>query len=207
VILKNKHPELKYLRCDRVDNFVIGDSPDNKRQQARMMKDQNVWVAINGVEYNFVVKEGFVYDMATVPGIATFIKSLSHQHINPNTTLKRQSPIHDAFYIVSGKVKKDNDFLEVYRVNSDGVRFRVEITLSRSQVDWIYYIGLLWEQEELMQSEHNVWGTPSMSEKEMASVYKALKNFGWTKWNKKVAKTIRKISIFIHKIRGFFSKN
>lgn len=206
MLLRNIHPELKFVRCDRVDNFVIGDSPDNKRQQARIMKDQEVVIKINKEDYTFVVKEGFIYDMATVPGIATFIKSLSHQHINPNTTLKRQSPLHDALYIVSGKVTKDNEFLEVYRTNTDGVRFRVEITLSRSQADWIYYIGLLWEQEELLKSEHNVWGTPSMTEKEIASVYKALKAFGWTKWNKKVAMPIRKISIFIHKIRGFFSK-
>lgn len=198
-------PHISYLFCSDLENKVLGD--DKLGHDVFMvMKKQTIRLAIREEVFTFVVQDGFLYDGASVPGIATFLGSIKHYQLDSNSTLKNQSALHDLLYIYRGHIDLDNPYLHVYNNGYIEHNVRVEIKLSRGEVDWIYYLGLEWEQEQLLLDKDNVTKTRSMSVKETWSVYQGLKNFGWTKWNKKVAKVLTRISTHINNIRKFFTK-
>ena len=199
MIKENLFPYITYQGHTELRNKVIGDSPDGK-QQAVLTEDQELKFTLQGVPYKVIMKALFLYDMATVPGIVTFIKSARHHHLNPNTTLKDVSGWHDGSYINTGLITLDTPYIEAYKLVQNKWK-RCTLRISREETDWLYYLGLEWDQDQLLVHPSNVWKSRSMTEKETWGVYKGLKQFGWAKWNKKIAKKITKISRFIHKLR------
>lgn len=199
---KKRFSYIEYIAHTPCRNKVIGDSPDAK-QQAVITEKQEMLVTIRGVMYKIVLTPGFVYDMATVPGIVTFIKSIKHHHLNPNTTLKHVSSFHDLFYVLKGILDAIGRYYKLYRM-ADGGFVGTTLTLTRAEIDWIYYLGLEYDQVKLIQDPDNIHGTRSMTEEETWDVYRGLVTFGRFKWNKNADRIIKGISSGIHKIRLFF---
>ena len=193
---------IKLIHIDRVDNKVIGDDPETGHDRFVTEKDQEMILELYGIEYLFVLKAGFMYDGASTPGAATFLGSFIHWQIDSNSALKTESAFHDAFYIYQGVLTRDNPHVEVYLGDK-----RVAITLERAQVEYIYYLCMMYDEERIVHDPDNPDGTRSMSDKEVWAVYKALRKAGGSRWDKKKLARRRKITKWIHKVRKFFFPN
>jgi len=172
---------LTVINWTPVQNRATYDSAKGDHRY-ELTRQHEALVKIGGTVYRFVVAAGFRYDGATVPHLGSFLnKVIFGTDLDSDGPLRDPSVLHDAGYKCKGFFMRTNALAAVYVSETNE---RVELLVTRKQLDEIYRQMLNIQEARQRRDHRNPEGRPMLKWREIQRVYKSIRFGGFFLWRK-----------------------